>query len=312
MSPRNLIQTITGTELALLSRERTLYILLAIFFVMATASTLIGYSTIHTITNVYNAAVTELASLGRGAPPFPIHNTSLSIMTNMIVYVTLIGSLVAIVLGYLVGIHDKLYTVTKLIFTRPVTRNTLFTGKLLSVVTVVGLMVLIAFIVSSVSLMIFGAFSLGAVGQVALFYLLSFVYLLGFSFVALALALSLRNPTSAMLYGLFLWMIVTFALPELGSALYPTSSLNPVLPPSTVTDSSLLSLVHTVTYPFSVSEHYKTLSGTTLGIPTATDAVVNNPSWVDLAIVLIWSLVGFLLAQFAFTRSNVTEEITYE
>lgn len=299
MSAFKTVTVIAKNEVRLLLRERTLYLLLAIFVIMTILSTVIGWSTIHTITNVYEAAVHELSILGQTAPPFPVSSTPLGIMTNMIVYTVLIGSLLAIVLGYFVGIHDKMYNVTKIVFTRPIHRRDIFLGKSSAVVAVLGLVTLTAFLVSCISLGIFGVFSLTAIGHVFLFYLLSYVYMIGFAFLAMAFAFAFSNTTSAMLYALFVWMILTFALPELGSALYPTSSLNPILPPTQVLESKSLNLAHTITYPFSVSEHYKSLSATLLKL-TPRENEIPTPV-TDGLIVGLWGFLTFILSLQFFT-----------
>lgn len=312
MSPSNPLMVIAENELRLLFRERTIYLLLGIFFVMAVLSTVIGYATDHTITNVYEAAVAELASLGAQAPAFPVNSTPLGIMTNMIIYIVLIGSLVAIVLGYFVGIHDKVYGTTKLLFTRPIQKSQIFLGKALTVAGIIFFISLISFVVSIVSLGVFGVLTGSAVIQVSIFYLVSVCYLLGFAFLALAFALIFKNTTSAMLYALFVWMIITFALPELGSALYPTSSLNPVLPPSTVIESPLLSLSHKIIYPFSVSEHYKALSGTVLGVHTGGVTAPISSVPIDVLVVLLWSAGATILSYVSFTRLKITNDSAYE
>jgi hypothetical protein len=62
------------------------------------------------------------------------------------------------------------------------------------------------------------------------------------------------------LLSLTIWIIITFVLPDLTSALYPTASLNPVLPATQVLSSPVLDIIHNIFYPFSISQHYKELS----------------------------------------------------
>lgn len=297
-------------EVALLLRERTLYVLLGIFFVMAVLSTIIGWSTQHTITSVYDAAVLELASVGQAAPPFPVNSTPLGIMTNMIIYNVLIGSLLAIVLGYFVGIHDRMYGVVKILFSRPVRSRNIFLGKIFAILLVLSTVTLVAFVVSVISLGIFGVLGTSAIVSVLLFYGASFLYMSGFAFLAMSFAFVFQNSTSAMLYALFIWMIVTFALPELSSALLPTSSLNPILPPPDFINSPALSLMHTITYPFSVSEHYKALSATLLGV--GTEATNTGGMLFNSGVVILWSGLAFLLSLRFFTSMDPASDTIYE
>lgn len=310
MQSSNLSVVVAKNEIVLLFRERTLYILLGIFFVMAVLSTIIGWSTQHTITNVYDAAVAELWAVGQSAPPFPVNSTPLGIMTNMIIYNVLIGTLLAIVLGYFIGIHDRMYGVVKLLFSRPVSPRQIFLGKVFAVIVVLFSITALALLVSTVSLFVFGVFSGSALISVALFYGLSLLYMVGFALLAMAFAFAFKNSTSAMLYALFIWMIITFALPELSSALFPTSSLNPILPPSDLINSPTLALVHSISYPFSVSEHYKSLSSSILGV--STNVVGAGSGIYDLLVVGLWSLLASILAFRFFTLVKPSNESTYE
>ena len=302
---------VAKNELSLLLRERTLYLLIGIFLIMATLSTGIGFATEHTIQSVYQAAVNELAVNGQSAPAFPVNTTPLGIITNMIIYNALIGSLLAIALGYFIGVHDRVSGVLKVLVSRPVKMSQVFFGKILTLTGVTAGMLGVAFLVSVLTLSLFGVFSYGAMFQVALFYLVSFLYISGFAFLALLFAFSARSASSALLYALFVWMAITFALPELSSALYPTSSLNPVLPPSTVLDSPLLSVTHTVVYPFSVSEHYKSLSATVLGVDTPVADASSISSLVHIAIVFLWFLFTFLTSFRFFSIVDPTLETRY-
>lgn len=310
MKALNTSVVVMRNEITLLLRERTLYVLLGIFFVMAVLSTIIGWSTQHTIMKVYDAAVAELALVGQDAPPFPVNSTPLGIMTNMIIYNVLIGSLLAIVLGYFVGIHDRMYGVVKILFSRPIRSRDIFLGKIFATVLILSLVTLMAFLVSVISLGIFGVLGTSAVVSVLLFYGVSLLYMSGFAFLAMSFAFVFQNSTSAMLYALFIWMIVTFALPELSSALFPTSSLNPILPPSNFLNSPVLSFAHTVTYPFSVSEHYKALCATILGVGTG--ATNTGSIWFNTSVVMLWSALAFVLSLRFFTNMDPSSDTLYE
>lgn len=310
MTSHSIPVVVAKNEIALLFRERTLYILLGIFFVMAVLSTIIGWSTQHTITSVYEAAVAELSAIGQSAPPFPVNSTPLGIMTNMIIYNVLIGTLLAIVLGYFIGIHDRMYGVVKLLFSRPVKPKQIFLGKVTAISLVLLTITAIAWVVSLVSLLVFGVFSGPALLSITLFYGVSLLYMAGFSFLAMAFAFVFKNSTSAMLYVLFIWMIVTFALPELSSALFPTSSLNPILPPSDLLNSPTLSFVHSIFYPLSVSEHYKALSSSILGV--STNVVGAGSAIYDVIVVTLWSVLTSALAFRFFVLIKPSNESTYE
>ncbi|MFH0834648.1 MAG: hypothetical protein V2A63_04680 [Patescibacteria group bacterium] len=278
-------------DILLLFREKTFLALLIVFIFMASISTFIGWSTVNTLTNVYHSAVAELASVGQTAPPFPLSGrSSLEIMKNIIIYVVLIGSLLAIILGYFIGIDDRIAGVNKIIFIRPLQRLDFWSGKFFAIFVVLLAVLASAFLVSALSLLIFKIFSLAALLRLLNFYGLSFLYLAGFAFISLSLALRLKNSAVALLMALLTWMTITFALPEMGSALFPTESLNPVLPDTQVLQSPALAIMHTAIYPFSISEHFKQLSNDFFQIssPPVLVGKIEYSAGINFATIFFW------------------------
>ncbi len=311
-----IIKTIAKKEIKYLFREKTFYLLLAIFILMASLSTYIGWATEHTIKNVYDAAVYELNTNQQTVPAYPLENaSSLAIVKNMIIYVILIGSLLAIILGYFIGINDRISGTVRLIFSRPISRINLLLGKVLALKTVLLFIVLSAFIISLLSAGIFHVLSFANGLKISEFYLISFIYMLGFALLAMAFAISMKNSASALLYALFVWMIITFALPELGSALFPTGSLNPVLPPTNILQSSTLSYIHNVTYPFSISEHFKEISASILEVnsqPISDFVRTTYSNLLNFLVLLFWGILNFMLAYFLFKKIKPAQNDLYE
>jgi len=92
----------------LLIKDRSFLIILGIFVAMSIISFCIGYFTNHTIMDIYNATALELKALSQPVPPIPFQQEPLGIMKNMIIYIVLIGSLLAIAIGHIIGISDRL------------------------------------------------------------------------------------------------------------------------------------------------------------------------------------------------------------
>ena len=137
----------------------------------------------------------------------------------------------------------------------------------------------------------------------------------GFALLAMVFAMYIKDSASALLYALFIWIIITFALPELGSALFPTSSLNPVLPPTDFLQSSTLIYIHKAVYPFSVSEHFKEISSVILGIktePTAVSVYKVYSATINFLILIFWSFLNFILAGLLFSKIKPAQADLYE
>ncbi len=281
---------------------------------MAALSTFIGWSTQNTIKNVYDAAAREFAANHRAIPEYPLENaSSLGIVKNMIIYVVLIGTLLSIVLGYFIGINDRISGTVKLVFSRQISKTELLFGKIAAIKYILLAITFSALIISLISAGIFHVLTAYNSLRIFGFYFLSFLYMLGFAMLSLAMAMKMKNSASAILYSLFIWIVITFALPELGSALYPTSSLNPVLPPTDILNSSILSYVHYSVYPFSVSEHFKELSASVLGVAnTAGGQRFIFSNGINILIILIWNALSFAASFLFFQKIKPSASDLYE
>ncbi len=314
MTAGETIKIIARKEIKYLLREKTFFLLLAVFIIMAALSTFIGWSAQHTIRNVYDAATAELAANHQAIPAFPLaHVSSLAIIKNMIIYVVLIGSLVSIILGYFIGINDRISGTIKLIFSRQVSKTELLGGKIFAITYVLSIITLSALAISLISAGIFHVLSFANGLKILGFYALSFLYMLGFALLSLALAMKMKSSAGAILYSLFIWIIITFALPELSSALYPTSLLNPVLPPTDILNSPVLSYIHNFVWPFSISEHFKELSAAVLGVA---DLPGGQPSLYaygfNISIIFFWNIFSFLAAFLFFRKIKPAQSDLYE
>ncbi len=299
----------------LLFRENTFRIILAVFIFMSIASTYIGWSSQHTITSVYDAVAKELTSAGKPVPPSPFSSTApLAIVKNMIIYIILIGALLSITFGHTIAINDRKAGVTRILFSKPFSKTSFLLGKILSTMQVLFIALFFSFIVSIISLLVLGSFVFHSLAGLCVFYLGSFIYLAGFAFLGLFFGFITNSSTKAILIPLLIWIVITFALPELGSALYPTSSLNPVLPQTNILDSPVLSAMHRIIYPFSVSEQIKEFSSNALGLTGEFLSTNITPysHWGNFSILIMWFCLTLGLTAYAAGKYAASEGDNYE
>lgn len=245
-----------------LVRRKTFVLMLAVLLIMTALSGLIGWSSHSTILRVYDETVRMLTAAGKPAPPNPFAaKPSLSLLNNMVIYVPLIGALLAIVIGHMAMMGDRQAGVTRVIFSRPLERSSYFWGKLSGSAFVLAVIMAacLALSVVAVSLILGGPPSASQLLQLLLFYSLSGVYLLLFVLIGMITALLARSQSMALLAAVAVWVVVTFATPELTSGLRPVASLNPVTDPVTVSSSPFFQ-VTSKAKPISVNEQYKALS----------------------------------------------------
>ena len=249
-------------ELVSSRRERTVHTLLVVFLAMVSASSLIGWLTNQTVTRVWqqttDAGLTHAPNPFTGAPP-------LAYAKNVVIYVILIGALLAIVLGATSLLRSRTSHTVDLLLSRPVDVRVYLAAK------VTGLAVLLATILAaaaavtwvSIAVILHHPLGVGPTLRLAGFYTVAGILLMGFVVMGMISGLYARTQTSAVLSPIVVWSVIVFIVTQLGTAALPVSLLNPV--PSIVTTGGGFSAVHTLLGPLSVTEQFKTISGALLG-----------------------------------------------
>lgn len=294
-------------QLQTLARGRTFLLMLAVLLVMTALSGFIGWSTHSTITRVYEETVRTFTASGKPIPANPFAATPrLSLLNNMIIYVPLIGALLAVVIGHISMMADRQAGVARAIFSRPVTRSSYFWGKLSGAAVAVLAIMAACLVLSLVAVgLINGGVPTGAeILRMALFYAVSGLYLMIFVLVGAIAALLTKSQSMALLLGVAVWVLVTFATPQFTSGLRPVASLNPVTAPVATTNSAFFRATSKAR-PIAVSEQYKALSARILtgggGVQPATTARQLAPLVGFGAILAGWA---FLLVR----RRDFSEE----
>lgn len=252
---------IARQHLRSLARRQTFVLMLGVLLLMTALSGFIGWSSHATILRVYDETVRTLQAAGKPAPPNPFTaQPRLSLLNNMIIYVPLIGALLAIVIGHLSITDDRLAGVTRVIFSRPVARGSYFWGKLAGSALALAVIMTACLILSAIAIALInnGLPSASEFLRLALFYALAGIYLMLFVLIGMVTALLLRSQSMALFAAIAIWVLITFAAPQFTSGLRPVASLNPVTDPVTVSRSPFFQ-VTSKAKPISVGEQYKAL-----------------------------------------------------
>lgn len=287
----NVVLTVIRQEIRAAFRERLAIALLLVFLGMTLVSAAIGWSSHNTVMSVYDQTVLEL---GRDVPN-PFANVSaLEVIKNSIIYVVLIGALLAVVAGVRAGVRDRKSRVTDLILSRPVGARSYMAGKLMGVQAWLGIVLVAALAVSWLSVWVISRSPLGVADTGALigFFALAWVFLLPFSAMGLIAGSRSRHESTALLVPILIWVAITFAIPQLGTAQNPTALLNPV--PSAISTADLFFKVnHALFQPISMTEHFKHLSGVIMQLRDITSTAWEGDI-LSVALVAAFS-VGVLL-----------------
>jgi ABC-2 type transport system permease protein len=229
---------------------------------MVTVSCFIGWTANHTVTNVYNQAVKQNLTTA----PNPFTGVSpLFYARNTVIYIVLIGALLAIVLGVQAMLRDRKARITDLLLSRPISTPLYLGAKLTGLgLWLVGILIVSAVINwLSISIIVNHLLSLQDALRLAAFYAVAWLFLIPFVSLGLLSGLYARRETSALLIPIIIWSVLTFVIPQLGTAEHPVSLLNPV-PAQIVSHGFFFQVNQTIFGPLSLTEHFKHLSGTIL------------------------------------------------
>ncbi|MBW4096195.1 MAG: ABC transporter permease [Acidobacteria bacterium] len=278
----------TGTishELLCARRERLPQFLLLVFVSMIAASAFIGSSARATVSNVYQQARNQ--GLTTAANPFD-GLSPLYYARNMVIYIVLIGALLAIVVGVRSTLRDRQARTTDLMLSRDV-RPAFYLGSKLA-----GLALFMLILLAVSTLISIGCISAvagqfltpGESARIVGLYALAWLFLLPFVALGMLAGLYAATATSALLIPVVIWSLVVFVLPLLGTAAHPVSLLNPVAGP-TAAQTGFFALSSAVTGPLSLAEQFKHVSSLILADQQATGTISSG-----LAIILVFAVVG--------------------
>lgn len=308
------VRSVSRNGFKALSRERTFVLLLVIFILMTIFSTYIGWSTKNTIEKVYQETVIKLKESGVSGIPLDtfLIAPALSILKNMIVYIFLIGSLLSIIIGHSSFMGDRMAGVLKIVFSRSISRKEFITGKILGIFNVLTLIILVSFIISYISIILVTGhpFSGSETVKLSIFYLISLAYLVIFALLGLFFAISSRSESLALVNPIIVWIIISFVLPQLTSALNPNALLNPVSVQEAAPHSRFFTIIQEIIKPFSLSENYKEIGSSLLGVGPVNTNVLQTLINNSAGILLMLSTIGFLIygSIFSMKKFDVCEE----
>ena len=279
-------------------RERSALALLIVFLGMALVSSAIGWSSHRTVMNVYDETVVQV---GRTVPDPFAAAAALDVVRNTIIYIVLIGALLAVVVGVRASVRDRRAGVADLIYSRPIRPRSYVAGKLLGAQAWMALVLVAAWCASwlSVWIVLGKPLSLSETASLAGFYALAWVFLLPFCVLGMVAGARSRHESTALLVPILVWVAVAFAIPQLGTAQNPSALLNPT-PAAASTTDLFFRVNQAVFQPVSVTEHFKHASAVTLGLSDAGSSAVSG-DLLSLSLVAILSLGALALV----TRSSM-------
>jgi len=255
------IATVASHQVLSLRRQRVFLALLITLLTMTALAGVLGWSSHQTIVRVYDEAVKLLAANGKPAPPNPfLLKPTLALMSNMVVYIPLIGALLALIVGHLSIVDDKSNGTGRLVFSRQISRTSYVLGKITSAAGVFAVVLAASLLVSVAALFIINrTIAVADLARLVLFYGLSWLYLMVFVLIGMVTVLVTRQRSIALLTAMGAWLFITFVVPQFTSGLRPTQSLNPITDPAST--SQTFFKITSKFRSYSIVEQYKEASG---------------------------------------------------
>ncbi len=216
----NGIRTLAGKEVRAAFRDNIFLIITGLFVVLSSISVYIGSSTKNAELQAYQDIVQLLKAQGATSFPSPPEIFPLSVLRNIISYVSMIGAVVAIFLGFETFSGERSNGMLKLIAVRPVYRDQIVTGKLLGGGAVIGLLLGIILIFNlALFVMVSGLTpNINEMIRLLLFFLLAFAYMMAFYIATLYVSIKTNDSGFGFMLMMIIWITISFVLPQLADS----------------------------------------------------------------------------------------------
>ena len=208
-------------------RNRLFLTITLLFLGLSILSVYIGSTTKRAEVRIYNETVAGLQADGATVLPAAPEIHTLTILANLIEYVSIVGAILAVILGYNTLIEERDSGGLKLILSRPVYRDQLLWGKWLGNTAVLAVLLGLVFLFNSVLLLVVGGITPTAVELLRLFVftLLALAYMLIFLSMAIFLSIRMSSGATVFLVSLVVWMVVSFVMPQMAETQMANSSV---------------------------------------------------------------------------------------
>ena len=272
--------TIARRELISLRRDRLFLVMAAFLTMAAILSVLIAAAAYRSELAAYHEYVQQLQASGSAVVPAAPQQLALQQLRGAVEYLEILGALLAVIVGYSVIASEKHRHTLPLLLTRPVGRLTVPAGKVLSLAILWGVVVTGVTTTSSFALITVGTARLsgGDVVRILVAGIVAWLYLMMWSTGSMALAASVRRPSTALIVGMAIWLVFVLVIPQIGDTMDPDNQvpggLFATLGISKADENTVLA--HFSSYDFvrnglevsSVTKHFERLSFAFLGIKT--------------------------------------------
>lgn len=302
------VWTIAKKEFRTAFKDKVFIVITLLFLVLSIVSVYIGSSTKNAELKAYSDIVELLKSQGSQAFPPKPEIYPLAILQNIIKYVSIVGAVLAIFLGFDTFSGEKENGTMKLLLSRPLYRDQLISGKLLGGALVIGLLLIVTLFFNTILFSLVSGLSpgYGEISRLITFMFIAFCYMMSFYIATMFVSIKTNDRSFGFLVMLILWVSVSFVIPQLAesqkSFAYAMNSTA-----QTVTQVPSDTIVSKTIEIFSPTVHFQNIGGDLL--QTASETA--NSSVGDILqkrlLIMLYMLVPGILLLFGAYRTFVKE-----
>lgn len=202
-------------------RSRTFHVIFGIFLVLMLASSVTGVSNFSKQLDQYQKIQAENQGTEKDSifTYFPEPELTSVVFQEMITHIGVIGSILAIILGYNTISGEKERGNLKLLLSYPLYREDVINGKLLGKIGVLVLTLAITSILSVAVALVMGMNLTGSdIAAIVVFMGFSIVYLITFLGISIFFSAISKNGASSMLNAFMFWIISTMIITSFSGA----------------------------------------------------------------------------------------------
>ena len=174
--------------------------------------------------NIYLAALTpDLQSQALARPQlFP-----LTLIRSGIEYIEIIGALFAFIIGFTAISKERSRGTSLLLLSRPIRKSEILLAKVLGLFVIWTTVLSAIYVISVAAIIAVGHGRLLGIDylRLAIVFLVADVYLLFWSFFAVAITARMKEFTSAILVGITTWLVVVLVIPQIGDTMDPDNQV---------------------------------------------------------------------------------------
>lgn len=302
------IWTIAKKEFKTAFMDKVFIIITLLFLILSIVSVYIGSSTKNAELKAYSDIVELLKSQGSQAFPSKPDIYPLAILQNIIRYVSIVGAVLAIFLGFDTFSGEKENGTMKLLLSRPLYRDQLITGKLLGGGLVISLLLIVTLFFNTILFSLVSGVSTGfsEISRLFTFILVAFCYMMSFYIATMFVSIKTSDRSFGFLVMLILWVTVSFVIPQLAESqktfAYAVNSTA-----QTVTQVSTDTVISRTIEIFSPTVHFQNVGGDLL--QTVSETVNSSVGYIlqKRLLSLLYMLAPGILLLFGAYRSFIKE-----